>query len=360
MANSDISIHELPNGVLTESSLFVTSDAGQGTTYASAKHSAGEIGEYLAGEAEFNALTPENKTIIGSINELAAESLSAVKTGTLPAGYTDLLMFDNRIKSDSLLCCYTEPFGINPINMIAREGQVEIFFEVQSVDVNVAVEIRGQAGGGGGGGSDEPQFTETLICDNTALGSTLTFTDDFTDYEFIKFVIFNSTYQRYTEILTTPEMITNSFTYSSNMLNLNEVGNDQYCCYRKDSNTSWSRYGKRNCDVYEVYGLNCSNKTVSKTTLYDRQAISTYSDVVSSQTSLFNYNCIIFGSCTGSADETEPCNEVFYPKDDIFGRRGDTRPVFLNAYNRLASVRMSENEISSWNYYFFVQGIKFE
>lgn len=353
MANSDISIHELPNGVLTESSLFVTSDAGQGTTYASAKHSAGEIGEYLAGEAEFNTLTPESKTIIGSINELAAESLSAVVTGTLPAGYTEILFLNDKIKSDSLLCCYTEPFGINPINMIAREGRVQVFFEVQSVDVNVAVEIRGQAESGGG--SDEPQFTETLICDNTALNSSLSFSDSYTNYEFIKFVIYNSTYQRYTEILTTPEMITNSFSYSNNLFNLNEAGNDQYCCY----NSSWSRTGKRNCDVYKVYGLNCSNKTVSKTTIYNREAIGSSSVTITSQTSLFNYDYLIFGSCTGSYDETEPCNDVFRVTDDIFGREAEVRPIFLNAYNKTGAVRLSEFEISSWSYHFFVQGIKF-
>lgn len=357
MANSDISIHELPNGVLTESSLFVTSDAGQGTTYASAKHSAGEIGEYLSGEAEFNTLTPENKTIIGSINELAAESLSTVVTGTLPAGYTEILFLNDKIKSDSLLCCYTEPFGINPINMTSREGRVIVDFEAQSVDVKVAVEIRGQAEGGGG--SDEPEFTETLICDNTALSSSLTFSDSYTNYEFIKFVIYNGSSQRYTEILTTPEMIANSFSYSNNLFNLNEVGNDQYCCY----NSNWSRTGKRNCDVYKVYGLNCSNKTTSKTTLYDRQGISTSAVTITSATSLFDYDYIIFGSCTGSYDETEPCNDVFKVKndaEDIFGRKISTRPLFANAYNRLASVRLSEYEISSWNYYFLVQGIKFE
>ena len=357
MANSDISIHELPNGVLTESSLFVTSDAGQGTTYASAKHSAGEIGEFLAGETEFNTLTPENKTIIGSINELANESLSAVVTGTLAAGYDTILFMDNRIKKDSLLVCYTNPFGINPINMrVVHEGRVEVMFEVQDVDVNVAVEIRGQAESGGG--SDEPQFTETLICDNTALNSSLSFSDSYTNYEFIKFVIYNSSSQRYTEILTTPEMIANSFSYSNNLFNLNEVGNDQYCCY----NSSWSRTGKRNCDVYKVYGLNCSNKTTSKTTLYDRQGISTSAVTITSATSLFDYDYIIFGSCTGSYDETEPCNEVFKVKndaEDIFGRKISTRPLFTNAYNRLGSVRLSEYEISSWSNYFLVQGIKF-
>lgn len=214
--------------------------------------------------------------------------------------------------------------------------------------------------GGGGGGSTDPVFESVKICDNSTLASSLTFIDDFTNYEFLKFVIYNSSSQLYTEIITTPEMVTNAFTYSNNLLNLNEANNDQYCCYNKVSNTSWTRYGRRNCDIYEVYGMTCSNKTVTKTTIYNRQAIGGSSVTITSQTSLFSYDYLLFGSCTGSVDETQPCNEIFKSKNDIFGRPASTRTLLTNGYNtRMGILRVSEYQISAWNYHFFVQGVTF-
>lgn len=212
---------------------------------------------------------------------------------------------------------------------------------------------------GSSAGSSEPEFEETKICDNSSFLSDLVFTDDFANYDFIKFVIYNSDSQVYTEIITTPEMITNSFTYSNNLINFNETNNTQYVCYEKTQN-GWTRHGYRNCNVKEVYGLKCTNKTVTKTTIYNREAIGSTSVTITSVTSLFDYDYLLFSSCTGGADETQPCNEIFTMKDDIFGSRGEARTIFVNGYsNKIGTLKVSEHEISSWSYYFFVQGVKF-
>ena len=355
MADLDRSITQFPLGNLTTESLFVASDVGSGVPYESNRHPASEIADKMLNNFEYNDLTTDKKTVFGSINELAQESLSAVITGTLTAGQTSVTLSDNRIKADSLLCYYTNPFGINPTNITATTGSVTLTFEEQSTDVGVAVEIRGVPESGGGGGGTEPEFTATKICDNTSLALSLTFTDDYTNYDFLKFIIYNSSSQVYTEIITTPEMVTNAFTYSENRFNLNEFANTQYCCYQKDTNTGWTRTNNRGCDIYEVYGLTCSNLTVNKTTIYNQETHTSSEITITSATSLFDYDYLFVSTCSGDKTETQPCYDAVYPKG-LFGR--DSKSVLLTRYGNSGMVTLSEYQLGAWRY-FFVQGITF-
>ena len=355
MADLDKSITQFDLGTLAEGSLFIASDVGSGVPYESHRHPASEVADKMLGTFEYNDLQTDNKKIFGAINELADSSLSAILTGTLTAGQTFITISDSKIKEDSLLACYTDPFGINPIDATATNGSVTLTFEEQSSDVKVAVEIRGQAGGGGGGGSDEPEFTSTKICDNTSLALSLTFTDDYTNYDFLKFIIYNSSSQVYTEIITTPEMVTNAFTYSENRFNLNEFANTQYCCYQKDTNTGWTRTNNRGCDIYEVYGLTCSNLTVNKTTIYNQETHTSSEITITSATSLFDYDYLFVSTCSGDKTETQPCYDAVYPKG-LFGRT--SKPVLLTRYGNSGMVTLSEYQLGAWRY-FFVQGITF-
>ena len=84
---------------------------------------------------------------------------------------------------------------------------------------------------GGGGGSD-PTFTETVLCDNSALSTgTLTLSDDIANYDFLKIELNNSTYSRDYFLLTCPEVVLALKSISSNRVNFNELNTSQYKCY---------------------------------------------------------------------------------------------------------------------------------
>ena len=215
-------------------------------------------------------------------------------------------------------------------------------------------------GNSGGGGTSDPIFNEALLCDNSALSSTINLTDDITNYDFINVIIYNSSSSIYTSIVTTPEFIENAFLYSSNLVNFNEFNNNQYCCYSKTSSLQWSRYNNRNCNIFKIYGMTCINKTVTKTVLYNRQAITTGSVPITSQTSLFDYDFIFSSCCSGNVDETMPCNEyITMPKADLLNKNKSSFEFVYNRYANYNYVTISEYQMSSSTYYFFVIAVKF-
>lgn len=214
-----------------------------------------------------------------------------------------------------------------------------------------------------GGGGNTPQATQTLICDNSSLGSTLTFTDNYENYDLIKFVVYRSDVQNTFVFYATPDMINACWQYSSNRINFNQPYGNNFVCYTKTSNTSWSRYGVRNLAVQYVYGLTFTNCTVTETELYNRQGIGSSAVTFTPPTgeSFLNYDYILFMTCTGNSDETQVNLEVFQPniEKDIFGSNNvkeDTVTVYrYNTGGTTATV--TENTITSYQY-FYASGLK--
>ena len=150
MAEQDISIHDLPNGVLTEDSLFAMAYPLNGG-YASGKIAASALGKGLGEDVEFNSLQTGNKTMFGAIKELATVSYGKVLTATLTAGQTTVTFTDSDIKEDSLIDVYSDPV-LNIVSDQSSAGSYAVTFEAQSSDVAVAIVIKGYQSGGGGGG----------------------------------------------------------------------------------------------------------------------------------------------------------------------------------------------------------------
>ena len=214
-----------------------------------------------------------------------------------------------------------------------------------------------------GGGGNTPQATQTLICDNSALGSTLTFTDDYENYDLIKFVVYRSDVQNTFVFYATPNMINACWQYSSNRINFNQPYGNNFVCYQKSSNTSWSRYGVRNMAVQYVYGLTFTNCTVAETELYNRQDIGSSSVTFTPPTgeSFLDYDYILFMTCTGNSDETQVNLEVFQPEieKDIFGSDNvKENTVTVYRYNTGGTTAtVTENTITSYQY-FYASGLK--
>lgn len=161
---------------------------------------------------------------------------------------------------------------------------------------------------GGGGGPITPTFTETLICDNSSVSNTLTFTGDWHGYDFLKFKVSNSSSGVITYITATPDMVDKIFLYSSDLILFTEYHNDQYVTYEISSNPLvWNRHGRRNLDVVEVKGLTANNCTVNQEFIYCKQAIGQIKEAVIAPHDFNTYDEIYVASCTGATDETMPC-----------------------------------------------------
>ena len=204
----------------------------------------------------------------------------------------------------------------------------------------------GQSGGGGN------SFTKTMIMDNSALESTLAFTSDYHNYDLLEFVTLNTYVANNVGVhrfLTSPEIIDAILQYSSNQITLNEFNSNQYSCYSKTSDTVFTQGGNRNLACVAVYGIKYSG-TVSKTAFYSRQSLGSSDVTVTSSDSFFDYDIILFSTCTTLADETILCANTVY-KDELYTLK-------LNKYDSYRMVTVSENSITAYQY-FYVQGIKF-
>lgn len=65
-----------------------------------------------------------------------------IVTGTLTAGQTSITLNSVDITTDSVLDPYTSIYGVNPLTMLAGEGEVTMTFNAQATDITVGVEIK--------------------------------------------------------------------------------------------------------------------------------------------------------------------------------------------------------------------------
>ena len=201
------------------------------------------------------------------------------------------------------------------------------------------------SGGGGGGGM--PTFTETVIATGTS-GGTVTFTDDYHDYDLLTIKCINSDNSNVTELLVSPDLIDSVFDISRDLV-CNEYQNNVYCVYRKTSSTEWQRVEARNLYISEVIGLVCDNYTLTETELYNRGSYGT-SSVTISGTDFLDYDFLLIAS---SVDGIQP-NSIFNAKpafvDSVY-------KIVVTPYNSAIGANVTDIEISSAPYH-YVGGIK--
>ena len=210
---------------------------------------------------------------------------------------------------------------------------------------------------GGGGGGFTPAFSETKIVDNTTLASSFTFSQDYHNFDFIKIKLYNSSSTKYTIIITTPTTIDNIYALTS-VVNLNEVGSNKYANYSQ-SGLTWTRSGRNELDIYEIYGLDCTNATVTETQIYKASAMSSTWVDVTTQLNLFDFDWIMFASISSYWDEYNPCNEIYVPNRctyDLFDE--SLRYFMLNKYSNYYFGTIGNHYLGAYQYG-YVAGIKF-
>lgn len=199
-----------------------------------------------------------------------------------------------------------------------------------------------------GGGGGMPTFTETVIATGTSAG-TLTFTDDYHDYDLLTIKCVNSDNSNETELLVSPDLIDSIFDINRDLV-CNEYQNNIYCVYRKTSSTEWQRVEARSLYISEVIGLVCDNYTLTETELYNRGSYGT-SYVTISGVGFLDYDFLLIAS---SIDGIQP-NSIFNAKpafvDSIYR-------IVVTPYSQAIGASVEDTEISSAPYH-YVSGIKF-
>lgn len=219
--------------------------------------------------------------------------------------------------------------------------------------------------GAGGSSVSTPTFTSTVLgTAETTTSLSIVCDGDYHDYDVIEFETLNSNTGAVAKLLMTPDMIDALLEIvpnSTNYINMNEFGNNQYRTYTyDDSTTTWSApsSGGRNLYLQKITGLTCSNMTVTETELYKASAKSTTAVAVQAPSGvdfLEDFDVILFACNSTASDELGPCAFQFYPKQFLSSDK--TFP--FNFYQTPQVITISSSIISAARYS-YVCGLKFE
>lgn len=206
------------------------------------------------------------------------------------------------------------------------------------------------------------QFTKTKIVDNASKTSTLSFSEDYHNYDLLLFrCVCSNESNKLSEYLTTPDIIDEIFTIavsgSLHVIQFNENGNNHYVEYNFVSNTEWTKGDSRYLDCIEVYGITC-NKTITATTIYQRGSLGSTDVEITSQDSLFQYDLILGAMSSASYDEVKVCDSYINLMGDITSISEQIQFSWNKYSQSLSSRFLTEHKMTS-AVYFMVQGIKF-
>lgn len=204
-----------------------------------------------------------------------------------------------------------------------------------------------------------PQFSETLIGDNTAHASSFTLTEDYGNYDMVKIVWYESATSS-GFLYTTPDILDEIFSVGAGKLCINKPSTNYYVCYTK-SGLTWTQTNQRNIYVHEVYGVTFTNCTMQATDLYKRGASTTTKYAVTSQTSLKDYDLFMMSSIHNTdGSETMPTTWLYqYPKENMSDAFSCPVPAVLQEYNANDEAFVITEYGMTSARYFMVQGIKF-
>ena len=230
----------------------------------------------------------------------------------------------------------------------------------QITPLEMPTKIASISGGGGGGVPPIPAFTKTLIAttDVDNAPDNLVFTGDYTTQDFLEISMQNTSSLETNKFITSPEIITHSFTVSNDRYSVNEAGTNQYGCYILEQGGDWCRNTNRNLLIKEIYGWNCSNYDIIKTDFYKRDPYAGTNVTVNAPAgdSFYNYDFLFIACSTGDYDDAGD-NPLIYPIRTDFGTDYKIG-LGINKYYSLDGYVLSGDTLSEGPY-LYVQGIKF-
>ena len=210
-----------------------------------------------------------------------------------------------------------------------------------------------------GGTGFVPQFTETLIADNSSHASSFTLSEDYGNYDMVKIVWWESaTVSGF--LYTTPDILDEIFTVGGGKLCINKPSTNYYICYTA-SGLTWTQTNQRNIYVHEIYGVTFTNCTMTATDLYKRGASTTTKYAITSQTSLKDYDLFMMSSIHATdGSETMPTTWLYqYPPENMSDAFSCPVPAVLQEYNANDEAFVISEYGMTAARFFMVQGIKF-
>ena len=204
-----------------------------------------------------------------------------------------------------------------------------------------------------------PQFSETLIADNTSHAASFTLTEDYGNYDMVKIVWYESASSS-GFLYTTPDILDEIFSIGVGKLCINKPSTNYYACYTK-SGLTWTRSNQRVIDVHEIYGVTFTNCTMTATDLYKRGASTTTKYAVTSQTSLKDYDLFMMSSIHATdGSETMPATWLYqYPPENMSEAFSCPVPAVLQEYNANDEAFVISEYGMTAARFFMVQGITF-
>ena len=204
-----------------------------------------------------------------------------------------------------------------------------------------------------------PQFSETLIADNTSHATSFTLTEDYGNYDMVKIVWYESASSS-GFLYTTPDILDEIFTIGVGKLCVNKPSTNYYACYTK-SGLTWTRSNQRVIDVHEIYGVTFTNCTMTATDLYKRGASTTTKYAITSQTSLKDYDLFMMASIHATdGSETMPATWLYqYPPENMSEAFSCPVPAVLQEYNANDEAFVISEYGMTAARFFMVQGIVF-
>lgn len=203
-------------------------------------------------------------------------------------------------------------------------------------------------------GEKEIKFTPTLIWENPTKVGDVAMTEDYHNFDLLEIVTLDSNNTYYSHIVT-PSVLDAAFTLGGR-IHFCAFSNN-YISLTNTSNTYWTLTGIRGVWIYSITGLT-ANCTVTETEIYTAQSISTWSGVITSDTSFFDYDLIFYATNGSNA------NELLINRSPIINLKPLNKYIiqqegYLQKYSAgPTQFRVTEHEMSS-NLYLTVIGVKF-
>lgn len=220
-----------------------------------------------------------------------------------------------------------------------------------------------------------PEFTETVLWYTGSKEQTISLSDDYHNYDFIRFELYNRSGQYYWDIVTTPSSLDKVWSFNTGVC-FNEFGNNQYWYGTYDDTTyTFTPVSDRNTYFSKVVGLVCNNFTMTEDVIYSAPAMSSNNVTISTDKNLYNYYALMVVA-NGGFDEIQPCYLSIDPHIDdhlpeIQAVHKFFDPVhliapfsirynYVNPYNNSQAVTITDDGYGlSSARYAYVTGIKF-
>lgn len=194
-----------------------------------------------------------------------------------------------------------------------------------------------------------PEFTETVLWYTGSTEHAISLSDDYHNYDFVRFKFWNRSGQYSWEVVTTPSSLDKVWSFNTGIC-FNEFNNNQYWYGTYDDTTyTFTRVNDRNTYFSKVVGLVCNNFTMTEDVIYSAPAMSSDNVTISTDKNLYNYYALMVVA-NGAYDEILPCYLSIDPHaDDHLPEVQQAVSKLVDPVHLIAPLSIGSNYINPYN-----------